>query len=125
MEINWNRTHEFGDHDTVGRLTDGRWFWTWNTGPGKDPETLLEMGSEDGEDGGQVFDSYEELIDGLEGRDELAALVRKRFGHLSGTFHLNMWVDSELWRQLSIRAAELGIKKREAVETALREWLKK
>lgn len=52
-------------------------------------------------------------------------MAQKRFGHLSGAFHLNMYVDSELWRQLSIRAAEKGITKRSAVETALREWLKK
>ena len=123
--IDWKRSHEFGDHDMVGRLTDGRWFWTWNTGPCRDPEALLKMGGEDGEDGGAVFDSYEELVNAIESRDDLVEMVRKKFGHLSGTFHLNMHVDSELWRQLSVRAAEKGITKRSAVETALREWLKK
>ena len=125
MKINWTRIHEFGDYDTVGRLVDGRWFWTWNTGPCRDPEALLEMGGEDGEDGGAVFGSYEDLMDALECREDLFEMVRKRFGHLTSTFHVNMHVDSELWRRLSIRAAEMGIRKREAVETALREWLRK
>ena len=79
------------------------------------------MGGEDGEDGGQVFDSYEDLMNTLKCREDLFEMVRKRFGHLTGVFHLNMWVDSDLWRQLSIRAHRKGITKREAVETALRE----
>jgi len=83
------------------------------------------MGGEDGEDGGQVFDSYEDLMNTLKCREDLFEMVRKRFGHLTGVFHLNMWIDSDLWRQLSIHAAEKGITKREAVETALREWLRK
>lgn len=80
MKINWHLTKEFGDHDTVGRLTDGRWFWTWNLGPGMDPEKLLEMGAEDGEDGGMVFDSYAALLDAMEGREELVKLVQEQFG---------------------------------------------
>ena len=51
-------------------------------------------------------------------------MAQKRFDYLTGMFHVNMHIDSELWRQLSVRAAERGITKREAVETALREWLK-
>lgn len=31
-EIDWKMTEEIGDHDTIGRLKDGRFFWTWNTG---------------------------------------------------------------------------------------------
>ncbi len=73
---------EFGDHDTVGYLEDGRVFWTWNMGSGMEPEKLLEMGENDGENGGKIFSSIPELIEYLEsgGREDLAEDVRKNFG---------------------------------------------
>lgn len=77
MRINWHLVREFGDHDTIGRLIDGRWFWTWNLGSAIGPEKLLEMGAEDGENGGEVFDTYADLLRILDDvRPELARLVR-------------------------------------------------
>ena len=64
--IDWHRTHKLGDCDTVGRLQDGRWFWTWNTGDALDAESLLEMGSEDGINGGLIADSLPALLDEME-----------------------------------------------------------
>ena len=79
-EINWKMTESIGDQDTIGELKDGRVFWTWNTGAGMDAEELLEMGEGDGENGGKVFASREELLDYLEGtRDDLAAFVKRNF----------------------------------------------
>ena len=81
MKINWHRTHEFGDHDTVGQLQDGRYFWTWNLGSAIEPEELLKKGGDDGEDGGMIFDSLEGLIEEIEGgeRFDLSALVKENF----------------------------------------------
>lgn len=78
-KIDWNKTEQFGDHDTVGRLVDGRWFWTWNLGSAMDAEELLELGPHDGEDGGLIFGSFEDLLKGMEGRDDLVRAVVERF----------------------------------------------
>ena len=82
MRIDWNMTAELGDHHTIGRLTDGRWFWTWNMGSALSPEKLLTMGSEDGEDGGLVFGSYAELLNYIEGGEQydLVAMTKEQFG---------------------------------------------
>jgi hypothetical protein len=80
-KINYHSVKEFGDHDTVGYMEDGRVFWTWNMGHGAEPEKLLEMGENDGENGGKIFPSIPELIEYLEsgGREDLAEAVRKNF----------------------------------------------
>lgn len=51
-------------------------------GHGAEPEKLLEMGENDGENGGKIFPSIPELIEYLEsgGREDLAEAVRKNFG---------------------------------------------
>lgn len=81
-KINYRNVKEFGDHDTVGYMEDGRVFWTWNMGHGAEPEKLLEMGENDGENGGKIFSSIPELIEYLEsgGREDLAEDVKKNFG---------------------------------------------
>lgn len=79
-KVDWKNTKEFGDQDTIGQLTDSRFFWAWNTGAGKSIEELLEMGEDNGENGGKVFDSLEELLDYLENaRDDLTDFVRENF----------------------------------------------
>lgn len=80
MKINYHTMKEFGDHDIVGCLEDGRYFFTWNMGEGRSPEELLEMGVGDGEDGGEIFESLDELLSDLnECRSDLADDVRKHF----------------------------------------------
>ena len=80
FEINWKRTEEVGDQDTIGQFTDGSFFWTWNTGAGKTAEELLEMGEKDSENGGKIFSSCEEMLDYFEGvRDDLAGFVKENF----------------------------------------------
>ena len=80
MKINYRTVKEFGDHDTIGRLEDGRFFWAWNLGEAREPEKLLEMGPADGENGGEVFESLDELLSELdECRPNLADDVRKHF----------------------------------------------
>ena len=81
-KINYRSVKEFGDNDVVGYLEDDRVFWTWNLGRGMAPEKLLEMGENDGENGGKIFSSIPELIEYLEsgGRGDLAEDVRKNFG---------------------------------------------
>jgi hypothetical protein len=80
-KVDWASVSYFGDHDTIGRTTDGRWFWTWNIGSATDVEELLDAGETDGENGGKIFDTYATLLSELsETRPELAGAVKERFG---------------------------------------------
>ncbi|NLK38112.1 MAG: hypothetical protein GX299_08520 [Epulopiscium sp.] len=80
-KINYHSVKEFGDHDTIGYLEDDRVFWTWNLGRGMAPEKLLEMGAKNGEDGGIVFPTIEEIINYIRSgeRHDLADEVEKEF----------------------------------------------
>ena len=79
--INYHSVKEFGDHDTVGYMEDGRVFWCWNTGPAIELEELLEMGHRNGEDGGIVFPTIEEIVNYIRSgeRHDLADEVEKEF----------------------------------------------
>jgi hypothetical protein len=62
------------------------------------------MGGEDGEDGGQVFDSYEDLMNTLKCREDLFEMVRKRFGHLTGHNWPWRWGGSKIikWKTCAV-----------------------
>ena len=78
MKIKWSSVKYIGDHDTIGQLTDNRWFWTWNMGSSQEIEALLTTGDMNGENGGKIFKTRTALLEELEEiRPELASLLSK------------------------------------------------
>ncbi len=60
--IDWRHVKEVSNCDTIGLLTDGRWFWTWSVDKDIDIEELLEIGEKNRWNGGKIFDNFESLL---------------------------------------------------------------